>query len=287
MEMPTTRCRRHSGAQLRFYGIWRDSGLLLVNSHSIYVVGTDPAPAHWRREISNRIMQNLLEGYAVVYVGDENEATALRRLSSGKSIRDYIEKGLLTIISRDVFYSPFVPSKMLLEQWDKLFANIEKKAGKGSIKGLVAMGMPADSFFISEADNRQLVRYESLASKRYDKSLEAMCLYTTEMIQRMPLRHIISLLNAHQNTGHRNGILRKWNSERGLSTIKRGLDSALGLNVAEMVMAVIVRDFDMNKESLILYPDKFEKKLAILLGTSAADSVINHIKMEIGNDIVY
>jgi DcmR-like sensory protein len=275
------------GAQLRFYGIWRDSGLLLVNSHSIYVVGADPAPAHWRREISNRIMQNLLEGYAVVYVGDENEATAIRRLSSGKSIRDYIEKGLLTIISRDVFYSPFVPSKMLLEQWDKLFANIEKKAGKGSIKGLVAMGMPADSFFISEADNRQLVRYESLASKRYDKSLEAMCLYTTEMIQRMPLRHIISLLNAHQNTGHRNGILRKWNSERGLSTIKHGLDSALGSNVAEMVMAVIVRDFDMNQESLILYPDQFEKKLAILLGTSAADSVINHIKMEISNDIVY
>ncbi len=69
--------------------------------------------------------------------------------------------------------------------------------------------------------------------------------------------------------------------------LKRGLDSALGPNVTEMVMSTIIRDFEMNEDALILYPDKFERKLAILLGGSAAELVINKIKAEISRDIVY
>ncbi len=148
------------------------------------------------------------------------------------------------------------------------------------------MGMPADSFFISELDNQQLVRYESLAAKNYDGRIEAVCIYTVEMLQRLPLRHVVSLLNAHQNTSHREG-LREWNNKRGLAMLKRGLDSALGPNVTEMVMSTIIRDFEMNEDALILYPDKFERKLAILLGGSATELVINKIKAEISRDIVY
>jgi DcmR-like sensory protein len=260
----------------------------MVHSHSIYVVSAYPTPDHWRREIFSRIMQHISEGYAVAYVGEENETAAIQQFSRrGFHIEDYVEKGSLTIISRDVFYSPFVPSNILLDQWNKLFASIEKKTGKGKYKGFVAVGMPADSFFISELDNQQLVRYESLAAKKYNGSLEAMCLYTTEMLQTMPLRHVISLLNAHQNTGHRDGMLREWNSKRGFAVIKRGLDSALGPNVTEMVLPIIVREFQMKEEALVLHPDQLERKLELLLGTSAASVVISHIMMEISKDIVY
>jgi hypothetical protein len=241
-----------------------------------------------RPGIYGKIMQHLSDGYAVAYVGDEDEATIMQHfLARGTNIENYIRKGFLTIINRDVFYSPFVPTKILLEQWKKLFATIEKKAGKGSFKGFVAIGMPAESFFISELDNQQLVRYESLAAKKYDGRLDAVCIYTTKMLQRLPLRHVISLLNAHQNTGHRDGILREWNIKRGLAILKRGLDAALGSNVTQLVMTTIMRDFDMNDEAMVMNPDQFENKLTILLGTSAADLVIDQIKSEISRDIAY
>jgi hypothetical protein len=252
------------------------------------VVSADPKLDDSRCDLFAKIVQYISEGYAVAFVGEESETTIIKHfLDRGIPIEHYIEKGLLTIINRDVFYSPFVPTKILLEQWDKLFAAIKKKAGRASLKGFVAIGMPADSFFISDPDNQQLVRYESLAAKQYDSSLEAMCIYTNEMLQTMPLRHVISLLNAHQNTGHRDGRLREWNTKRGLAILKRGLDFALGPNVTELVMPIIIRDFKMNEEAMVLHPDQFERKLAILLGTSAADVVISQIKAEISKDIVY
>lgn len=232
-------------------------------------------------------MQHVVDGYAVAYVGDEDESTVVEQFEKGMPIQQYIEKGLLTLVNRDVFYSPFVPSNILLEQWNKLFANIQKKIGTASLKGFVAMGMPADSFFISDLDNQQLVRYESLAAKKYDGSVQAMCIYTTEMIQKMPLRHIVSLLNAHQNTGHKDGELREWNTERALAIFRRGLDSALDPHVTEIVLPMLIRDFEMNEEAMVLQPDRFERKLEILFGTSAAEVVINHIKTEISKDVSF
>lgn len=260
----------------------------MAHSHSIYVIGADPILDNSRRELFGKMLEYISDGYAVAYVGEENESTIIQYfLDIDISIEDYIMKGLLTIINRDVFYSPFVPTKTLLAQWNKLFATIEKKAGRGSFKGFVAMGMPAESFFISDLDNQQLVRYETLASKQYKGGLEAMCIYTTEMLQRMPLRHVIALLNAHQNTGHRGARLREWNIERGISILKQGLNSALGPNVAELVLTKLIRDFEMKEEAMLLQPDQFERKLAILLGTSAADLVIHQIKIAITKDIVY
>lgn len=254
----------------------------------MYVVGADSKSDDSSNELFERIIQHISDGYAVVYVGEESETAVIEHFSArGIPIQEYIENGLLTIINRDAFYSPYVPAKILLEQWDKLTANIEKKVGRGRFKGLVAMGMPADSFFISELDNQQLVQYESLAAKKYDGNLEAMCIYTVEMLQKLPLRHIVSLLNSHQNTGHREGRLREWNTERGLEIFKRGLDCALGSNVTEMVLSTIIRDFEMNEEAMILHPDQFERKLAILFGKSAADVIISQIKAEIGKDILY
>lgn len=241
-----------------------------------------------RRDILDKLMQHLSDGYAVAYVGEENENTVTKHFrDKGISIEEYIKKGFLTIINRDVFYSPFVPAKILLEQWNKLLTTVEKKAGKGSFKGYVAMGMPADSFFISDLDNQQLVRYESLAARQYKGGLDAVCLYTTQMLQRMPLRHLITLLNAHQNTCHRGGQLRDWNAKRALSILKRGLDFSLGPNVTELVHSTLLLDFEMNEEAMILQPNQFERKLTILLGVSAAELVIHQIKAEIIKDIVY
>ena len=242
----------------------------------------------WESEIYQKISEHVSNEYAIVYVGDESEQDSILHFSQlGIPAEDLIEKGMLTIINRDTFYSPFVPTKMLLNQWDKLFASIRKNALHHTVKGFMAMGMPAESFFLSDVDRQQLVNYETLAAENYDGDWDAMCVYTTNAIERMALRHLVSLLNAHQNTGHSNGILKEWNSKRALTLIKRGLESALGTHVTEMVLAIIVREFENNEDALALRPQDLERKLELLLGETGADLVINHIKKEISNDILF
>lgn len=224
----------------------------------------------------------------MVYVGEEDEAISRQHFSSmGMPIEDFIQSGSLTIISRDVFYSPFIPTNTLMQQWDKVLASVKKKAAGRVFKGFVAIGMPADSFFMSDVDKQQLVRYESLVGETYDGTIEAICLYDISMIYKMQLGQIITLLNAHQNTGHKDGRLEEWNSERALALIRRGLDAALGNKVTEMVLSLIVRDFGMNEQAIIMHPDQFEKKLEILLSPRGAEVVIDSIKKEISKDIGY
>jgi hypothetical protein len=242
----------------------------------------------WGNDIAHKIIKHISEGYAVAYVVSEDETAAIQQFADLKiPVQDYISNGSLTIVGRDTFYSPFVPSNVLLEQWSKLFASIEKRSGNGSFKGFVAAGMPADSFFISEIDNRQLVQYESLAAEKYDGSLEALCIYTTQMVQSMPLRHILSLLNAHQNTGHRRGMLREWNVVRSYSLLKQGLDAALGPHVSEMVRQMLARDIGIEEQALVSHPDELERRLELLLGQSAAMVVTSHVKTRIIDDILY
>jgi hypothetical protein len=241
-----------------------------------------------RWEIFDKIKHHISNGYAIAYVVDDDTSTVIDQFESmGMPILDFIDKGVFTVVSRDLFYSAFVPSNMLLNQWNKLFANMKKNAGNNVIKGLMAVGMPAESFFLSDVDRQQLVNYESLASKNYGGSMEAMCLYTAKTLDNMKLGHIVSLLNAHQNTGHRNRNLREWNVKRGLELIHRGFVSVLEPRVAEMVRAIIVRDFGDDERQMVMNPDDLERKLVILLGESAAQLVISRIKDEIIKDIIF
>lgn len=242
---------------------------------------------HWRADIYDRIMNYIANGYFVVYIGEEDESATKEHFSRmGMPVEDNIQSGSLTIVNRDVFYSPFVPPTTLMQQWNKLFVSIRKKASGQMMKGFIAIGMPADSFFISALDRQQLVRYESLVAEKYDGGIEAMCLYDVGMIYQLQLGQIIALLNAHQNTGHK-GRLKQWNNERAHALIRQGLDVALGSNVTEMVLSFIVRDFGGDEQAVVTQPDQFEKKLQILLGSRATDVVIDNIKKEISKDIAF
>jgi hypothetical protein len=155
------------------------------------------------------------------------------------------------------------------------------------VKGYVGIGMPADSFFVSELNQRRLVLYESRVAQNYKGGIEAMCCYTSAMIDRMPLRFVIMLLNAHQNTAHKNGEFRRWTVERCIETIQKGLNEALGTGVSELVFTILLKDFGMDKSALVSSPDRFEAKLGYLLGISAADIVLKKIKNEFKKTIVY
>ncbi len=261
----------------------------LGHSHSMYVFDSNPSRTDpWCNNIYDQIVHFISAGYAVVYVGEQDEIATLRRfVRIGFPVEDFIQSGYLTIISNDIFYSPIFKASVLLEQWSKIFSNLEKRIGSSELKGFVGIGMPTDSYFISDSSQERLVEYESLAADKYDGAVEAMCIYTAGLISRMPLRHVIRLLNAHQNTAHKGGVLKPWNTERGLTLIRKSFDVSLGNNVSEMVFSMLLRDFEMQPEAMIIHPDSLERKLQILLGETAAEIVLNTLTVELKKDIAY
>ena len=203
----------------------------------------------------------------------------------GIEVEDYVESGALTIISNDVFYSPHVASPILIEQWQKLFSNIEKKNGKP--KGFVAMGMPTSSFFTSLAHQQRLIEYESAVAENYDGSLEAICCYTTKLMNYMPLKHIIGLLNAHQNTVHRDHALSQWTGSRALNIVKRTMNEAFGSHCSGMLIDMLNHDRGLNGENTVLCSHLFEENLRKVLCSSAAENIIEKIKAELMKDIAF
>jgi len=261
----------------------------LAHSHSICVFDAEAQMnKYWKSSIHQKISRAISEGFAVIYVMEQNETSTIRHfLKMGIPVEDYIESGTLTIINKDLFYSPSITSNVLTEQWTKLFSNIDKKLGRRNYRGFVAIGMPADSFFSSEISQQRLVEYESVVAAKYDGSFEAMCCYTMQSIDKMPLKNIIMLLNAHQNTAHRDGELKKWNQARGIDIVKKGLNEALGPNVGDMVFKILLRDFEMDTVDMISYPDKLENKIRILFASSGGELVLKKIKAEFKKQIEF
>ena len=261
----------------------------MAHSHSICVFDAEAQEDnYWKSSIPQRIIRAISEGFAVIYIMEQDETSTIRHFSKmGRPVEDYIESGTLTIINKNLFYSPSITSDVLTEQWAKLFSTIDKKLGRRNFKGFVAIGMPADSFFSSEIFQQRLVEYESVVAAKYDGSFEAMCCYTMQSLDKMPLKNIILLLNAHQNTAHRDGELKEWNQARGIEIVKKGLNEALGPHVGDMVFNILLRDFEMDAIAMISYPDKLENKIRILFAPSGGEIVLKKIKAEFKKQIEY
>jgi hypothetical protein len=262
---------------------------MLGHSHSIYIFDSKAAEEnYWQPQLFSRIIDHISNGYCVVYVAEKNETATVQQFSRlGFPVEDHIDSGALTIINKDVFYSPEIRGHLLTEQWAKVFSAIEKKRGKENIKGFVGIGMPADSFFASEMYQQRLVDYESLVADTHTGTVEAMCCYTTEMFDKMSLKYIMMLLNAHQHTAHSNGDLKMWTDERCIEILQNGLNEGLGPGVSELIFSILLKDFGMDKKAMVAYPDRLESKLRFLLGASAADIVIGKVKKEFKKATAY
>jgi hypothetical protein len=259
------------------------------HSHSIYIFDSNAEEKrYWQPQVFQRLVDFMSGGFCVVYVAEKDETATVQHFSRlGFPVEDYIESGALTIINKDLFYSPEIRGHLLTEQWAKVFSAVEKKRGRENIKGFVGIGMPAESFFVSEMYQQRLVDYEGLVAETYNGAVEAMCCYTTEMFDRMSLKFIMMLLNAHQHTAHRNGELKMWTNERCIEIIRNGLNEALGTGVAELIFSILLKDFGMDKNAMVAYPDRLESKLRFLLGASAADIVISKVKKEFKKATAY
>lgn len=261
-----------------------------------------PSPSEPERLTSyyhfyEKIAFYLSKGYAVIYVVESDVTKAVINLSKACAIEieEYIEKGALTIIDANSFYSPSETRfdwEILVAQWQKVISSVSKK---GKFKRVMVMGMPHASFFDSRENQKKLIEYEEQVAKHYDGTLQVFCCYTKELIDKLPLGYLLRLLAAHQDTAISNNNnnnsqgsfgTNNQNVQRTIDLIEEGLTEALGKETCALVLKTLKLIYRIDRDKIVWDPESFEEKMRRMLGKEAAQSVLRIIAERIKAEIV-
>ena len=259
-----------------------------------------PSPSEPERLTSyyhfyEKIAFYLSKGYAVIYVVESDVTKAVINLSKACAIEieEYIEKGALTIIDANSFYSPSETRfdwEILVAQWQKVISSVSKK---GKFKRVMVMGMPHASFFDSRENQKKLIEYEEQVAKHYDGTLQVFCCYTKELIDKLPLGYLLRLLAAHQDTAISNNNnnqgsfdTNNQNVQRTIDLIEEGLTEALGKETCVLVLKTLKLIYRIDRDKIVWDPESFEEKMMRMLGKEAAQSVLRIIAERIKAEIV-
>jgi hypothetical protein len=263
-----------------------------------------PSPSEPKRLTSyyhfyEKIALYLSKGYAVIYVVESDVTKAVINLSKACAIEieEYIEKGALTIIDANSFYSPSETRfdwEILVAQWQKVISSVSKK---GKFKRVMVMGMPHASFFDSRENQKKLIEYEEQVAKHYDGTFQVFCCYTKELIDKLPLGYLLRLLAAHQDTAISNNNnnnnnnqgsfgTNNQNVQRTIDLIEEGLTEALGKETCALVLKTLKLIYKIDRDKIAWDPEIFEEKISRMLGKEAAQSVLRIIVERIKAEIV-
>src|SRR5918997_3813353 len=242
-----------------------------------------------------KIVHYLSQGYAVIYVVESDITKAVINLSKtcAIEIEEYIEKGALTLIDANSFYSPSETRfgwELLAAQWQKVISSVSKR---GKFKRVMAMGMPHAAFFDSRENQQKLIEYEEQVAKHYDGTLQVFCCYTKELVDKLPLGYLLRLLAAHQD----NAISSNGDNQRSFATnnqsvqnmidlIEEGLTEGVGEETCALVFKTLKLIYKMDRHKIVSDPEAFEEKIRRILGKEAADPILKMIAEKIKADVV-
>jgi hypothetical protein len=259
-----------------------------------------PLPSEQERPIPyhhfyDKIALYLSQGYAVIYVLESDITKVIRNLSKvcAIEIEEYIEKGALTIIDADSFYSPSetrFDHNILLAQWQKIVSSVSKK---GKFRGVMVMGMPHAAFFDSRENQQKLIEYEEQVAKHYDGSIQVFCCYTKELVDKLPLGYLLRLLAAHQDNAIRSNSdnqgsfdTNNQNVQKMIDLIEEGLTEGVGKETCALVFKTLKLIYKIDRDKIVLDPEAFEEKIRRILGKEAADPILKMIAEKIKADMV-
>lgn len=260
-----------------------------------------PLPSEGKRLNSyyyfyEKIAHYLSQGYAVIYVVESDITKAVINLSKtcAIEIEEYIEKGALTLIDANSFYSPSETRfdwELLVAQWQKVISYVSKK---GKFKRVMVMGMPHAAFFDSRENQQKLIEYEEQVAKHYDGSVQVFCCYTKELIDKLPLGYLLRLLVAHQDTAissndnNNQGSFGRNNQNiaRTIDLIEEGLTEALGKETCALVLKTLKLIYKIDRNKIVWDPENFEEKIRRMIGKETADPVMRIIAERIKAEIV-
>jgi MEDS: MEthanogen/methylotroph, DcmR Sensory domain len=243
-----------------------------------------------------KIAHYLSRGYAVIYVVESDITKAVINLSKtcAIEIEDYIEKGALTLIDANSFYSPSETRfdwELLVAQWQKVISSVSKK---GKFKKVMVMGMPHAAFFDSRENQQKLIEYEEQVAKHYDGGVQVFCCYTKELIDKLPLGYLLRLLAAHQDTAissnddNNQGRFGRNNQNisRTIDLIEEGLAEALGKETCALILKTLKLIYKIDRNKIVWDPENFEEKIRRMIGKETADPVMRIIAERIKAEIV-
>jgi hypothetical protein len=259
-----------------------------------------PLPSEQKRLIPysqfyEKIALYLSQGYAVIYVVESDVTKVVRNLTKACTIEieEYIEKGALTIIDANSFYSPSETRfdwELLVAQWQKVISSVSKKR---RFKRMMVMGMPHAAFFDSRENQQKLIEYEEQVAKHYDGSLQVFCCYTKELVDKLPLGYLIRLLAAHQDTAigsnsNNQGSFgtNNQNVHRMIDLIVGGLTEGVGKETCALVLKTLKLIYKLDRDKIVSDPETFEEKMRKMLGREAADPVLKMIAERIKAEVV-
>jgi hypothetical protein len=243
-----------------------------------------------------KIAHYLSRGYAVIYVVESDITKAVINLSKtcAIEIEEYIEKGALTLIDANSFYSPSETRfdwELLVAQWQKVISSVSKK---GKFKKVMVMGMPHAAFFDSRENQQKLIEYEEQVAKHYDGGVQVFCCYTKELIDKLPLGYLLRLLAAHQDTAissndnnNQGGFGRNnQNISRTIDLIEEGLAEAIGKETCALILKTLKLIYKIDRNKIVWDPENFEEKIRRMIGKETADPVMRIIAERIKAEIV-
>ncbi len=242
-----------------------------------------------------KIVLYLSQGYAVIYAVESDITQVVLNLSKACSIEieEYIEKGALTIIDANSFYSPSETRfdwEILVAQWQKVVSSVAKK---GKFKRIMVMGMPHAAFFGSRENQQKLIEYEEQVAKHYDGTLQVFCCYTKELVDKLPLGYLFRLLAAHQDTANRSNSDNQGSfgtnnqiAQRMTDLIEEGLTEGVGEETSALVFKTLKLIYKIDRDKIVSNPETFEEKIRRMLGKEAADPILKMIAERIKADFV-
>jgi hypothetical protein len=243
-----------------------------------------------------KIAHYLSRGYAVIYVVESDITKAVINLSKtcAIEIEEYIEKGALTLIDANSFYSPSETRfdwELLVAQWQKVISSVSKK---GKFKKVMVMGMPHAAFFDSRENQQKLIEYEEQVAKHYDGGVQVFCCYTKELIDKLPLGYLLRLLAAHQDTAissnddNNQGRFGRNNQNisRTIDLIEEGLAEAIGKETCALILKTLKLIYKIDRNKIVWDPENFEEKIRRMIGKETADPVMRIIAERIKAEIV-
>lgn len=250
---------------IRYFKLTR---ALVKCPHSIYLLDRNEFVAFY-------IMINkyLSEGFAILYGIESNPNQTFARMKrSGaiKDLEDHIESGALRIVD----------SESMLNTWHSIIADMQRR---GRFKGIMILA-GGTTIFTEMNRTADLVIYEqsindALANIR-KKSLQVICCYQSVSIEKIPIRHLVSIINAHQCSIGREGSFNRCNSSDIIGLIRKGLSSALDEETAELVFKTMKLIYRVDEEEIVKNPGRFEETLIKMMGKPAAYTALKAISRE-------
>jgi hypothetical protein len=253
--------------------------------HSLLLFDVAHNPSYYT--LYQQIAHYLSDGYAVVYVVESNPGQVAKKMADMyPEIESFIKSRALTVIDKNAFY---LPEKMkfygrpMLNAWSNLLSKIQES---GNFKGFLVMGMLPEVFFETARNQKKLVDYEQSVANNFDNfaGIEAICCYTIECIDKLPLSYVLRLLNSHQRIV-RPGLEQVWTPKKNVEIVERALNRFFPNETSHVVMSIIENVSTTDKKTAVTEPELFEESVRKLFDKSA-DIIFNTIKSEIKREIL-